>query len=117
MNLYIESKDMPTSCEKCNLIKNTYDWFYCGIGEKDGKLLNLENKYDELIYTSSRHPDCPLKEIPSPHGDLIDADEIVSKLINNHYTISINGYDVSIKCILEDTLKVIREAPAIIKRC
>jgi len=107
MNLYIESKDMPTSCEKCNFIKNTHYWFYCGIGEKDGKLLSLENKYDELIYTSSRHPDCPLKEIPSPHGRLIDADELYK-----HISIRmLNGR-------FENVLPAIEEAPTIIEaRC
>lgn len=32
-----------------------------------------------------RHPDCPLIEVPTPHGRLIDADKLTRDTIYNEY--------------------------------
>lgn len=55
MSILIKGIDMPKTCEECEV------WSLChypkvpkGIGR--------------------REPDCPLVEIPTPHGRLIDAD-------------------------------------------
>ena len=61
MSILIKGMDMPISCEKCPLC---YDYLHCSID--DSLHMSLYN----------RHPNCPLVEIPTPHGRLIDADKI-----------------------------------------
>lgn len=79
MSLLIQNMDMPKSCKDCDIKRDISGWYCCTLGAKDGKPLDLENIYDELIYIDSRHPDCPLVEIPTPHGRLIDADELMKE--------------------------------------
>jgi len=84
MSLLIQNMDMPNSCKECRVCSIDFDWFNCPLGRQaDGRVLDLENYNDEFIYTESRHPDCPLREIPTPHGRLIDADALPLKDIDN----------------------------------
>lgn len=54
--------DIPKSCYECPCLKKDSWWRYCGIPRKDGTLIYLDNKYGELIYDKSRHPECQLRE-------------------------------------------------------
>jgi hypothetical protein len=95
MNLLIQNMDMPNSCKECRVCSIDFDWFNCPLGRQaDGRVLDLENYNDEFIYTESRHPDCPLREIPTPHGRLIDADKL-TKVIEDALNRKDNplGYD------------------------
>lgn len=61
MSVVIKGFDMPISCERCPLC---YDYLHCSI-----------NNYLQM-FLYNRHPNCPLIEIPTPHGRLIDADAL-----------------------------------------
>ena len=77
MSVLIKGMDMPKSCKECSLMKVNWAWFHCDIVKNNKKPLDLEDKYENLMYSESRHPDCPLVEVPAPHGDLIDRDKLL----------------------------------------
>ena len=75
MSLFINSKvHLPSSCEKCPF---NYADMSVGI------CMAADKTIDTRTYGRKRHPDCPMTELPIPHGRLIDADEIVW-FIDNH---------------------------------
>ena len=72
MSVLIKGMKMPESCSRCELVGDgsdaVFSWSCPFVGEiyKIGRL------------TKGRLDDCPLVEIPTPHGRLIDADEITA---------------------------------------
>lgn len=64
MSVLIKGIDMPQSCFSCPCFDDEVTFFCCV----------LDIKCD--TYRDKRHPDCPLVEIPTPHGDLVDRDDI-----------------------------------------
>lgn len=69
MSIFINSKmHLPSSCEKC-------PFNYADISV--GVCTAADKTIDTRTYGRKRHPDCPLVEIPTPHGDLIDADKLL----------------------------------------
>ena len=56
MSIIIKGMDMPKSCWECEI-------FGCSLRDK-------------LAHIEDRNPDCPLVEIPTPHGRLIDRDAV-----------------------------------------
>ena len=66
MSLIIKGMDMPESCLKCPF---TYEGD-CTADE------GLTDVYLLELTLTERHPECPLKELPAPHGRLIDAEYI-----------------------------------------
>ena len=67
MSILIQGMEMPKTCDYCKFHEPFLDFAYCDLGEMDMEYKDIAN---------CRHPDCPLIEIPTPHGRLIDADEI-----------------------------------------
>ena len=66
MSIFINSKvHLPSSCEKCPF---NYADMSVGI------CMAADKTIDTRTYGRKRHPDCPLTELPTPHGRLIDAD-------------------------------------------
>ena len=65
MGVYIKGREIPNNCQECVCINDEY--FYCqAVGRQP---------QDENVV--SRRPDwCPLVEVPTPHGRLIDADKL-----------------------------------------
>lgn len=57
---------------------------YCQLRNGDNCVASDILDVSEQVYksTKERHPDCPLVEIPAPHGRLIDADELKKDRIN-----------------------------------
>ena len=69
MGVFIKSMEMPNNCYDCPFIRASYAGdYYCAKG--NGTEEDLKKVY------SQRMADCPLVEIPTPHGRLIDADEL-----------------------------------------
>lgn len=64
MSVLIKGMEMPESCKKCGVTS-------CGL-------------YDEETWGIYRHPDCPLVEVPIPHGRLIDADRVIHEMNDMH---------------------------------
>ena len=66
MSIFINSKvHLPSSCEKCPF---NYADMSAGI------CMAADKTIDTRTYGRKRHPDCPLTELPTPHGRLVDAE-------------------------------------------
>ena len=67
---YIVPRDTPKTCSGC--IFSRWSQIY------EGKYWCVLNESDEAIYVELHQKsfNCPLIEVPTPHGRLIDADEI-----------------------------------------
>ena len=74
MSVLIRGMEMPKNCSGCPL---NYDQMACKVtGTRwwsDTMVLMGFDSDKERLY------DCPLVEIPTPHGRLIDADELANK--------------------------------------
>ena len=78
MSLFINSKvHLPSNCEKCPF---NYADMSVGI------CMAADKTIDTRTYGRKRHPDCPMTELPAPHGRLIDADEI-EKCVHERYDV------------------------------
>lgn len=68
MSLILKGIDMPKSCGECefnyNLEGGSYEWWECVI------------LHDDINQFDTRRTDCPLVEIPTPHGRIIDAGKV-----------------------------------------
>ena len=62
MGVYIKGMEMPQCCGDCHV----------GFCKQIGcdKYIGFDN------YASSRHPDCTLDDVLTPHGRMIDADKL-----------------------------------------
>ena len=69
MSILIKGINPPSCCKSCQLIAwNNDAGFYCAV--LSDNLVKCACSMD-----GSKRGDCPLVEIPEPHGRLIDADE------------------------------------------
>ena len=73
MSVLIKGMEMPKNCSTCPCFQ--YNMFDDDI---DGYCKTLKTK---IIDSDKYHPNCPLIEVPTPHGRLIDAD-----FEEQHYT-------------------------------
>lgn len=67
MSILIKGMEMPTSCMKDCPFQHFGDCY----GGKMKRIMDIED------YEDKRHPRCPLVEVPTPHGRLIDADTFI----------------------------------------
>ena len=67
MSVLIKGMEMPKSCLIC----------VCDIPKGNCDLWRNQTPEE---HRRERHPDCPLVEVPTPHGRLIDADALVHDL-------------------------------------
>lgn len=99
MGVYIPNMKMPKSCWDCLL-----DTPMCDLWR------NLKHSaYEEL--TKKRHEDCPLIEVPVPHGRLIDADALRHSLIKRW--IESENDNENYKYAFEDVDEVVRKAQTV----
>lgn len=79
MGVYIKDLDMPTSCEEC-LGYREDAWYGASclfLQDEDGWAVEIDDGVtDEYDLEQERHPKCPLAEIKTPHGRLIDRDAV-----------------------------------------
>ena len=69
MSIFINSKvHLPSSCEKCPFNYADMSAGFCTAASKT---------IDTRTYGRKRHPDCPLTELPTPHGRLVDSNELL----------------------------------------
>lgn len=67
MSVIVKGMEMPKNCMSCPFPAVGVDAYYCHCPTQDGKEYDFKDA--ETI------PDtCPLVEVPTPHGRLIDAD-------------------------------------------
>ena len=85
MSVLIKNMEMPTNCADCPL---NYDQMACAVTwtrwwSDSMVIMNFDSDKERM-------PNCPLIEVPTPHGDLIDRD----KLLNQVDDISLGYYEV-----------------------
>lgn len=87
MGVYIKGMEMPKegTCNNCPLkhyIKETDTWFcHAKYIEDEGVLVYSTLTAVDGYGNEIRPNDCPLVEIPVPHGRLVDADDVESRMI------------------------------------
>lgn len=78
MSVLIKGMEMPESCSECDFCSGIVmpdDIYFCDCPVIHGGL-NITQAIEDDV----RHPDCPLAEVPTPHGRLFDADELKKAL-------------------------------------
>jgi len=93
MGIYIKGMEMPQYCGAC----------YVGFCKQIGCELYIG--FDD--YATSRHPDCPISNIPTPHGRLIDAD-FIGKILKREVEDELNkntsplSWSYVYECLMND---------------
>ena len=92
MSVLIKGMEMPESCDKCRFCVNGFTdeapMYECGVQSYDNVSVLVESSGKPFDF----RPDwCPLVEVPTPHGRLIDADELKTAFpaCDNHMNIKI----------------------------
>lgn len=94
MDILIKDIGMPLMCDECPCYNESdYSCNATGRGV-------IEYRYD------GRPDNCPLVEIPTPHGRLIDADEVKRKMLKFGF----RAPDMTKTELLEDEITTIVEA-------
>lgn len=73
MSVYIKDMEIPDSCNHCFVTP--------GCCPAVRKRIKSDKPGYKWIPANYRHEDCPLIEVPEPHGNLIDADEIFVEFV------------------------------------
>ena len=79
MSIIVKGMEMPKNCAECRLwdtceyLNDFDDWIGIFEAVEDGDLVRDKN--------------CPLSEVPTPHGHLIDADKLMMSLADWWYAI------------------------------
>ena len=97
MSVIVKNMEMPKTCDYCKFHEPFLDFAYCDLGEMDMEYKDIVNR---------RHPDCPLVEIPTPHGNLKDESDIIS-LIEVMFCKDKDGMEHAIQCV--------KDAPTVIE--
>lgn len=85
MGVYIKGMDMPRSCKDC-LLRSAEPNFLCSA-------TNTNIMAHICFFNPPRPKGCPLVEIPTPHGRLVDADEITKDMntFQDSFVINVSG--------------------------
>lgn len=103
MKLYVKSIDAPLDCITC--IYQEYD--------EDGfSRCRIDGAYAEL---NERRKDCPLSEIPTPHGRLIDADAHIQSLKENQCGERCRKNHDCVNCGIGMYIRIVENEPTVIE--
>ena len=99
MGVYIKGMKMPKICFECDLYND------------ESNFCKAQKEYlpFALFGQDCKDANCPLVEVPEPHGDLIDRDAVLKEMINGikagnyeegyeHYP-NINNMDDCVECV------------------
>lgn len=101
MNILIKGMAMPKDCSECILANKHIDGL-------------CKAKYYCRLEADFKH--CPLIEIPTPHGRLIDADALSAKYRRMaDFEENRRASPISWAYAFEDTIDVIDDAPTILE--
>lgn len=98
---YVVNDDIPKSCSKC-----PQRTLYHGIN-----VCLAANKMKVNVSNKCRHENCLLIEIPTPHGRLIDADELI-KMLERHRDMC---GDIEIQHGIDMAIRILNNTPTIIE--
>lgn len=108
MSIILKGIDLPKSCGECefnyNLEGGSYEWWECVI------------LHDDINQFDTRQTDCPLIEIPIPHGRLIDGNKLRATLRRwTEDEWNQKASPVSWACAYEDLIDLIDDEPTILE--
>lgn len=112
MSVMIKGMEMPRGCNVCQLRDLCFDYYVCRAKKlDDGRYLDV----DDVV--GRRHRCCPLVDIPTPHGRLIDADNLVKVLQNtlDNYPDNYNDEKTVEKLIVTVCKRYIENTPTVIE--
>ncbi len=79
-DLLIKGMKMPERCVECPMLEYRSEFVKCPMLEYRSEFVKCKASGQHFLireeWGNRRHPDCPLVEISTPHGRLIDADEL-----------------------------------------
>ena len=94
MGIYLPNMEMPNRCLDCPLMVSR---------DNDECIVQSEVANEIAITWEDLKANCPLVEVPTPHGRLIDADALSDKL-------GISDRDIYCKCVIEEDAPTVIEA-------
>ena len=77
MSVLINGMEMPSNCNNCPIVQTGYMEHYCPV---------VKEVMQGTDIVRVRHSVCPLVEIPTPHGDLIDKDSVIEIMLKHPLT-------------------------------
>lgn len=108
MSVLIKGMEMPKACEWCSFIST--------FTTESGLGCRCEVEKFEFWDYSKRQKNCPLVEVPTPHGRLIDADRLFSMIHGTLCeTCETFSCEKGIGCLIDDVFNLIDQAPTIIE--
>ena len=95
MSIFIKGMEMPESCDKCRFCVNGFTdeapMYECGVQSYDNVSVLVESGGKPFDF----RPDwCPLIEVPTPHGRLVDIKSVEDRkftTVDNEYERWWNG--------------------------
>lgn len=110
MSLFIKDVEMPDSCLNCRfratMLKNVLSSTM-----RTSVYVCLINGMEINNWYEAKHKDCPLVEVPTPHGRLIDADELKKKLEKHREMCG----DIELAHGIDVAIRILENAPTIIE--
>ena len=74
MGVYVSNMQMPKCCNDCPMHR------YEGMGEEACTVLGKLAENEELKPWKKRRKDCPLLNVPAPHGPLVDRNDLLNNM-------------------------------------
>ena len=111
MSVLIKGMEMPTNCADCPL---NYDQMACGVTgtgwwSDSMVLLNFESDKERL-------QDCPLTEVHTPHGELVDRNGLMDTYADRLTAVAERYSPDSSECgILSGAMKLLAIMPTVIE--
>lgn len=104
MDLLIKNTNLPKHCSECD-----YSWgsFREGLG-----CAKVDRWLDD---NNSKLPDCPLSEVPSTHGNLIDLDAYVDRLETIYCGEHCTQRSDCAHCQLSMCIRIAKSEPVLVK--
>ena len=109
MSILIKGMGMPTKCNECNFCVNGFTedapMYECAVESGE----NVSVLVDDYGKPFDFRPDwCPLIDITTPHGDLVDRDKLMVDVMNN-------DLDHLQRDDWKEVIQIVGDAPTIIE--
>lgn len=109
MSILIKSMEMPKTCYDCYFCR-TYDepnqGYFC---------IPLFADLHRTDFTKKRIDACPLVEVPTPYGDLIDREALIKALHTWFDDDEVHAFEKDVYWHHGVVMKIINDAPTIIE--
>ena len=113
---YIVPSKFPTSCCGCHMFKQEEHDLWCVANHYAGYCRVLSKYIDENKFVIERHPDCPLIEVPTPHGELVDRGVLMDIYADRLTAVAERYSPDSSECgILSGAMKLLAIMPTVIE--